>query len=109
MARKGIDPKVKKVVHDYTELLRRDRLPIRDVFVFGSRLTRRFRRDSDIDVAVVSPKFSSGFSANKYLLRKAHELPNGDFYIEPHGFHPSTFQDENPLVWEIKKHGVKIE
>lgn len=108
MARRILDPKVKKIVQDYLTLLGNDKLPMDGVFVFGSRLTKQFRRDSDIDVAVISPRFRDPLASNKYLLQKAHELPEGTYYIEPHAFHPKNFINENPITWEIKQTGIRV-
>lgn len=109
MARKRIEQKVKKLVRSYIQLLQRDHLPIKNVFVFGSRTTGRFHKDSDIDVAVVSSKLGNSLAATKYLLSKAHQLDNNELYIEPHAFHPTAFVDENPVVWQIKHEGIKID
>jgi len=108
MARKTLDRKVKQAVLQYIQALKDDHLPLKEVFVFGSRAKGTAHRDSDIDVAVISPQLKSAAWSTKYLLKKAHALRDTQFTIEPHAFHPSTFVDENPLVWEIKKDGIPL-
>lgn len=108
MARKRIDPKVKKVVNDYIKILRQDRFPLESVFIFGSRTTGRAKTDSDIDVAIISTRLHNNLSSTKYLLKKAHQLESLEFFIEPHGFNPKEFTKENPFAWEVMKNGVQV-
>lgn len=108
MARKRIDPQVRKVVNDYIEVLRKDKFPLKSVFVFGSQTTGRAKKDSDIDVAIVSPKLHNNLSSTKYLLKKAHQLDSLEFYIEPHGFNSKEFIKENPFAWEVMKNGLQV-
>lgn len=92
----------------YINLLKADHLPISHAMIFGSHAKGTARKDSDIDVAIISPKLRNSSHSIRYLLHKAHELDTSQFYIEPHGFHPKEFVEENPIVWEIKKTGVSV-
>src|SRR4030043_606028 len=103
MVKQKITRKVKKTVDEYIDVLKKDKLPINKVIIFGSQVKHRARRDSDIDVCVISPKFKDDFEALHYLLMKSYEV---DGLIEPHPFHPKKFVDADPLVWEIKRTGV---
>lgn len=106
MAKRTILPKkVREDVKDYIEVLEKDRLPIDKVIVFGSQAKKTSRRESDIDVCVISPKFKDKFKALHYLLMKSYELKA---LIEPHPYHPKDFVNEDPLVWEIKKTGITV-
>lgn len=106
MAKKATLPKkVKKDVKDYIDILKKDKLPIDKVIVFGSQAKRTSRWGSDIDVCIISPKFKDNFRALHYLLIKSYEVKA---LIEPHPYHPKDFIDEDPLVWEIKKTGITI-
>ena len=97
--------KVKREVLDYIEILKKDKLPIKEVIVFGSRVKGQAHKWSDIDVCVISSKFKDSFDALHYLLRKSYQI---EAIIEPHPYHPKDFVDEDPLVWEIKKTGVRV-
>lgn len=97
--------KIRKAVQDYLRLLEKDGLSIQKAIVFGSHAKRKARRDSDIDICIISPQFEDGFQALHYLLKKTYEI---NAFIEPHPFHPKDFANEDPLVWEIKKTGVTI-
>ncbi|MDI6883174.1 MAG: nucleotidyltransferase domain-containing protein [Patescibacteria group bacterium] len=106
MAKKATLPKkIKKEVLNYIKLLKRDNFPIKEVFVFGSQIKRETHKWSDIDVCIISPKFKDPFKAMHYLLLKSYEI---NAIIEPHLYHPKDFVPEDPLVWEIKKTGIKI-
>ncbi|MFH1030420.1 MAG: nucleotidyltransferase domain-containing protein [bacterium] len=105
MAKQKITRKVKKTVDEYINVLKKDRLPINRVIIFGSQAKHSARQDSDIDVCVISPKFKDDFKALHYLLMKSYEVEG---MIEPHPFHPKEFVDDDPLVWEIKRTGVIV-
>ena len=105
MAQRTLSPKVKKSVQSYVNVLRKDRLPISRVLVFGSQAKKSALSDSDIDVCVVSPKFNDSFNALHYLLLKSYEV---DAPIEPHPFHPREFIDSNPLALEISRTGIAV-
>lgn len=107
MSKKRISKKVNSVVKNYLSLLKQDNFLVQQVFIFGSRVNGRARGDSDLDIAIVSDQIKDDFQGNLYLLKKAHQLPDSMF-IEPHGFHPKNFINESPLVWEIKKNGIRM-
>lgn len=102
--RKNLPKKIENEVKDYINVLRRDRIPITRVIVFGSQTKNTAHPYSDIDVCVISPRFRDKFDALHYLLMKSDK----DSLIEPHPFHPKDFIDEDPLVWEIKKTGIRV-
>ncbi len=110
MAQRTIEPKIKKLAERYVKHLRTDDYPVTHAFVFGSRARGTAREDSDLDIAIVSPRITNSVFSNADLLCKAHELDlkAEGIYIEPHGFRPDDFVDENPLVWEIKRTGIPI-
>ena len=106
MAKKTALPKkIKEEIKNYINILKADKLPIQQVIVFGSQAKKTARRNSDIDVCIISPKFKDNFKAQHYLLMKSYEV---DGLIEPHPFHPKNFVNEDPLVWEIKKTGIRV-
>lgn len=110
MAQRPLDPKLKKLAERYLERLREDKYPIVKAFAFGSRVRGDAHPDSDLDIAIVSPRVQDPVQSGVYLLGKTHELDRNEdgIYIEPHGFNPDDFVDENPLAWEIKQTGVPV-
>jgi len=99
MAQKALSRKVKRQVNDYISTLRQDKLPLKQVIIFGSQVKGKVGRWSDIDVCVISSKFKDSIDALQYLMHKAREAK---IAIEPHPYHPKDFINEDPLVWEIK-------
>ncbi|MDI6839477.1 MAG: hypothetical protein QMD71_01260 [bacterium] len=61
---------------------------------------------SDFDIAIVSSNFTG--DPVKDVRTALPALKKSDSRIEPVYFHPKDFRDENPLVWEIKKKGIRI-
>ena len=108
MAQKRIDNAIKKIVLKFLAMLEKDNVNIDHAFIFGSHANGYARKDSDLDIAIVSSNIHNSLASTKYLLKKAHQLDTGSYIIEPHGFHPREFVDRNPMVWEIKTTGSKI-
>lgn len=81
--------------------------PFHAIYLFGSQVMGKAKAWSDIDVAVVSDKLKKNEDKNRFLLwRIRREV---DIRIEPHGFTIEDFQDNSdPLVYEIKRTGIRI-
>ncbi len=81
-------------------------MQVENAYLFGSYATGHARRDSDIDVAVVSRDLSGDWLDDFcYLTRIADDI---DVRMEVVPFRPRDFRDENPLVWEIKTTGIPL-
>ena len=75
-------------------------------YLYGSHARGTAARWSDIDVAVISPDFSSDlFRERLLLMRLAADV---DDRIEPHPFRPADFDPAAPLVDEIQRTGVRV-
>jgi predicted nucleotidyltransferase len=97
----------KKIVKKYSDVLKRADYSFSAVYLFGSYATGEARKWSDIDVAVVSDRLKKDYDEGKFLLWKLRL--DVDDRIEPHGFTVGEFKgNANPLVYEIKKYGLKI-
>jgi len=97
----------KKIVKKYAEKLKEKNYPFSAVYLFGSFAKNKAHKWSDIDVAIVSDKLKRNKDKNKFLLWDLRM--DVDTRIEPHGFTVKDFQDEcDPMVYEIKKTGIKI-
>jgi len=98
---------VKKIVKKYADKLKAEKFPFSAVYVFGSQLTGKAREWSDIDVAVVTDAIKRNWDKNTLKLWKFRE--GIDDRIEPLSFTVKDFEDEsNPIVYEIKKTGIKV-
>ena len=97
----------KKIVRKYAEKLKKENYPFSAIYLFGSHAKGKAHKWSDIDVAVVSDKMKRNRDKNRFLLW--HIRREVDSAIEPHGFTVKDFEDINdPMVYEIKKTGIKI-
>ncbi|MBI2436489.1 MAG: nucleotidyltransferase domain-containing protein [Candidatus Magasanikbacteria bacterium] len=107
MAKKNVPNYIKKEIKSFIESLQSEGIPINEVYLFGSYAKGLQKKDSDIDVCVISPKFSNGLLATQYLW---HMRPKNYIHtIEPVGFHPRDFRaGDTALIDEIKRTGVQI-
>ncbi len=97
----------KKIVKKYADKLKKANYPFSAIYLFGSYAKGKAHKWSDIDVAVVSDKMKRNRSENENLLW--HIRKDVDSMIEPYGFTVKDFQDDcDPMVYEIKKTGIKI-
>lgn len=94
-------------VQAYVKFLQEEALPMERVFLFGSHAKGKARRWSDIDVCVISKKFRDRCHAIDYLWARRRD-EDVEMGIEPVGFNPKDFVDEDPLAWEIKRTGIEI-
>ena len=106
MAKKTIPQKIERKIKSYVGLLKKDKLPIERVVLFGSYAKGRQSDSSDIDICVVSPKFTDQFDALQYLWLKRRYASDTD--IEPIGFSPHDFAEDTSLTREIKRTGVEV-
>ena len=103
-----LSTKTHALIKDYVSRIMLDtRLDIKGVILFGSVAKGNNREDSDIDLAVISPKFSK--NRHKHLMTLLYNTIGIDSKIEPH---PMTIEDLNdpyyPLAGEVRKYGIKI-
>jgi predicted nucleotidyltransferase len=97
----------KKIVKKYAEKLKTEKYPFSAIYLFGSHAQGKADKWSDIDVAIISKKLKKNYDKNRFLL---WDLRLGlDTRIEPHGFTPEDFKnDTDPMVYEIKKTGIRV-
>ena len=108
MARKRIPQKVRKEISDYLAVLKSDGFKVSKVFLFGSFARGEQKRWSDIDLCIISSDFKriKDYPLD-YLWKKRVDLPQTT-RVEPIGYSPQDFIDEDPLVWEVKQTGVRV-
>ena len=98
MAKKRVPKKVKKIVRNYIERLAKEKeLPIKKVILYGSRAKGNQKKDSDIDLCIISPKFKDALNAIEFLLlqRNRQEVMVG---LEPVGFSEKDFKSKRFLL-----------
>ena len=97
---------IKKILLKYKALLEKDDFPVDKIILYGSYSKGNFKPYSDIDVCILSDKFSKNKDYHEtYLWKKVLEV---DPRIEPVGYCFEDFKNIDPLVNEIQKHGIII-
>ena len=88
------------------ELLRNNNIDIKKAYLFGSYANGSVHEWSDIDIALVS----DDFSGDRYIERlRVMKITNKvDNRIEPAPYNSEQFTEIDPLVWEIKNHGIEV-
>lgn len=76
------------------------------MILYGSRAKGDFKPYSDIDICIISDKFSKNKDYYEtYLWKKVLDV---DSRIEPVGYDVKSFEETDLLVSEIKKYGIEI-
>ena len=87
-------------------MLAKKGIGVEHLYLFGSYARKQHHADSDIDIAVVSRNLSGNRFKDSLNLFTIAKLI--DFRIEPIGYLPKDFLDEDPFVAQIKKYGIEI-
>jgi uncharacterized protein len=101
-----INPSIIETIKQFLKKLKEIGIPVETAYLFGSYAKGREKEWSDIDVAVISSDISYDRLEERIRLTKISS--NIDSRIEPVPFRPDTFVDEDPLVWTIKREGIRI-
>ena len=96
---------IRKLVHGYKKKLQSFNVPISAIYLYGSYSKGSAKKDSDIDICIVSPIFKDRIESTMYLMKIRNDK---ELIISPIAFSPKTFTNENPLAWEIKETGIKL-
>ena len=96
MAEKTINSKVMKVVRYFVERLREDGIKVSKVVVFGSQALGNMRKDSDIDIIVVSENFRrKNLFKRVDMIYKAYSATVDEFVV-PMDIVAETPEEFNP-------------
>lgn len=91
----------------FVESLNKAGIRVNKAYLFGSYAKGLAKKDSDIDVCVVSPSFGGDYFGEMVRLRKLSL--NIDSRIEPVPFLPEDLNDKySTLASEIRKYGVLL-
>lgn len=100
-----IDKNISIIANKYIDVLK-NKMNIKEVYLFGSYAVGKQNNDSDIDIAVISDDFSGNVISDMHSLMKLRR--NVDLRIEPHPFLSADFNNSNPFANEIMNSGIKI-
>lgn len=103
-----VEKTIQKTVGEFIKELKRKKIRITKVILFGSRASGRAHEDSDIDVAVVSPDFGKDRYREGAMLFEI--ACNIDPRIEPVPISPSAYENDTwiPIIYEIRKNGIEL-
>ena len=98
---------IREVVLQYRRNVENAGIPIEKMVLFGSYARGNARKDSDIDICVVSPKLGKNEMAEASKLNFLRwKLDNR---IEAHPVSSKDFESTaTPFIYEIKKYGVEV-
>jgi predicted nucleotidyltransferase len=88
--------------------LKKSGIPVSKLILFGSQARGTARKDSDIDVCVVSPVLGKDRLKERVLL--AHQATPIDPLIEPVPVSTKDFKSNrvSPLLHQIRKEAIEI-
>ncbi|MFA5865338.1 MAG: nucleotidyltransferase domain-containing protein [Phycisphaerae bacterium] len=98
--------KIIGIVRKYAKELKKNRVHINQLYLYGSQATGKHRAMSDIDIAVISDSLSGDWFEDMKLLRKVRRMV--DLRIEPMPFRPERFNSSEPLYHQITSEGIKV-
>ncbi len=102
-------PKIRRIVSQYIANLEALGVPVERIYLFGSHSRRRAGRDSDLDLAVVSPLFEkmSLWDRAGFLGKAAWDIR---YPIDVLGYSPSQVKKATPgtLLCHILRNGIEI-
>jgi len=93
-----------KIAEKYLDFVS-DKFAIQNAILFGSFAKGNFNEDSDIDIAIVIKNSNDIFDTQVEMMKLKRKI---DLRIEPHPFNINEFNENNPVVNEILKFGIKL-
>ena len=106
MAAESDMTQVRLIIDKYLRRLKRQKINVQQLFLFGSYAKGTAHENSDIDIAVISEDFKGDpIDDIVGLMRLRRGI---DLRIEPHPFLPEDFEASNPEVAEIVGTGIRI-
>ena len=101
--------KVKSIISKYIRNLNSLGITVERIILFGSQTKGKFKKESDIDIAVISSDFEKMglWDRAKYLGRAARDIPHP---IESMGFCPAQLKnvEQGTMLYEITKRGIEM-
>jgi len=103
-----VEREIIEILRKFQEALGEKGIQVTKIVLYGSRATGRFHKDSDIDVAVVSPNFGKDrFEEGAKLFEIACQV---DPRIEPVPISLESYEKDTwlPLIYEIREKGITL-
>ena len=103
-----VDREVRKKITAFVKELKRQKIRVAKVILYGSRASGTVHRYSDIDVAVVSPDFGKDrYREGVKLFEIAARV---DPLLEPVPISLESYKNDTwiPLIYEIRTKGIEL-
>jgi predicted nucleotidyltransferase len=103
-----VEKEIIKKVKEFVKELKRQRIKVAKVIIYGSRISGKSRKYSDIDVAIVSPDFGKdSYEEGARLFVIAGKI---DPRIEPVPISVESYKNDTwiPLIYEIRTKGIEL-
>jgi len=97
-----------EILRKFQKVLEEKGIHVEKIILYGSRVTGKFHKDSDIDIAVVSPDFGKDrFEEGVRLFEIACKI---DPRIEPVPISIKSYEKDTwiPLIYEIREKGLEL-
>ena len=103
-----VEKEVIEKINKFVKKLKRNKIAVAKVIVYGSRARGIKHKNSDIDVAIVSPDFGRDrYEEGARLFEIASTI---DPMLEPVPISQSSYEKDTwiPLIYEIRENGIEI-
>lgn len=107
MVKRTIEKEIKKIALEYRLRIENSGIPVERMILFGSYARGKARKDSDIDICVVSPKLGKDEMTEIGKLNFLHwKLDNR---IEAHPVSSKDYKSiATPFISEVQKYGIEV-
>ncbi len=102
-----IPDKIKNIILKCLEELKKNNIPIKDVYLFGSYAKGNYTKYSDIDLLIISPIFKGDRIEDRKKIRKYILKVSSLLEVIPCS--ENELKEKNPFIKEILKNGIKID
>lgn len=103
-----VEGKILEKVKEFVQELKSQGIKVDKVILYGSRVSGKTHKYSDIDAAIVSPDFGKDrFEEGTRLFQIAAKI---DPLIEPVPISVESYQNDTwvPLIYEIRTKGIEL-
>ena len=98
-------PTALELAKQYVRMCEQINVPISRAILFGSQARGTAHGDSDIDLLLVSPKFTRDTLKNwQMLVPVTAKL----FDVEPHPYREKNFRKGDPFLEEVMREGIEV-
>ncbi len=94
------------IAKKYIRLLRKNHITVERAYLYGSFSNGKYRKDSDIDIVVVSKQFKRSRYDDSVRIAKLRR--SIDLRISPLAYNPKNFLKENLIPYEAMTNGIRI-